>query len=89
MEAQMVFHEGGHEVVAMVVPFMTTQGQGLLEARAGGLEQVGMELFGDELVLGSLVDQDACRIRRIPRPDISSVASCPRQQGTLRPQVRR
>eukprot|EP01133_Synstelium_polycarpum_P022073 gene22073-26500_t len=61
MEAQMLFHEGGDEVIAMVVAGMAAQLQGLAGVAARRLEHVRIQLIGQEFVGQALVDQDAVR----------------------------
>ena len=50
MVREVVLHEGADEVVAVVVAFMATQLQGLSGGQAGGLQQVRVQLIGQELV---------------------------------------
>ena len=56
---QMIFNEGIDEVITMVIAFMVAQCQRLLNTGAGCLEGFGMELFNQEFVGQSLIDQDA------------------------------
>jgi hypothetical protein len=59
MKAQVVFDEALDEVVAVVVAGVAAQRQRLADRGAGGFEQVGMQLLGQEFVGQALVDQDA------------------------------
>ena len=57
MVGQVVRHEGGDEVVAVVVALMQAQGEGLAVA-AHPLEAVRVELGGQKLVGHALIDED-------------------------------
>ena len=59
MVPQMVFHEGADEVVAVVVTGVAAQGQRLGSRFTGLLQQVRVQLLGQELVGQPLVHQDA------------------------------
>lgn len=57
--AQVVVHEALDEVVAVVVARVAAQRERLAHGRAGGLEQVRVQLLGQEFVGQALVDEDA------------------------------
>ena len=65
MPAQVVGHEGGDEVVAVVVAGLEPQRQRLARGGAGGLQPLGAELGGQEGVGLALVDQEVRRPRAV------------------------
>lgn len=65
MVAQVVFDEGADEVVAVVIARVAAQREGLAGFGASGLEQVGVQLFGQECVGQALVHQDAIGKQRV------------------------
>ncbi len=82
--AQVVFHEAGDEVVAVVVTRVAAQGERLATGFAGLPQQVGMQLPRQELVGHALVDEQGRFVRfglckgGTRRPLwMSAVASCP------------
>lgn len=56
---QMVVDKTLDKKIAVVVSFVCTQRQRLIDLFACGLEQMRVQLFGQEFVRQSLVDQDA------------------------------
>ena len=85
---QVVGHEGGDEVVAVVVAGMPAQVQCLAGLGAGQLEQMRVQLHRQKLVGQALVDQDAARdrVRCAARPS-GRVASCAAQAAAVGAQV--
>ena len=65
MPAQVVGHEGGDEVVAVVVAGLEPQRQRLARDGADGLQPLGAELGGQEGVGLALVDQEVRRPRAV------------------------
>ena len=64
MMAQVVFHERRNEKVAVIVTFLAAQRQRLAGIAAGGFEDFGIELIGEEFVRQPLINQDrACETR--------------------------
>ena len=57
MVGQVVRHEGGDEVVAVVVARMPPQAQGMACFLASSLQNLRIELLGQKLVRLALVDQ--------------------------------
>src|SRR5689334_342202 len=55
--AQMIVHEAGDEVVAVVVAGLAPQGEGYPRFLARGLQQLGPQLLGEERVGVAIVDQ--------------------------------
>jgi hypothetical protein len=60
---QVIFHEGGDEVVAVVVALLHAQLERLIGARLA--QQLRAELAFEELIPGALIDQQ--RARKAPR----------------------
>src|SRR5258708_11360092 len=58
MPAQVIFHEGGNEIVAVVVTGLETKGQGDLGLRAGAFQQFRAKLLGQEAVGIAAVHQE-------------------------------
>ncbi|MDF3032124.1 MAG: hypothetical protein K0R03_2682 [Moraxellaceae bacterium] len=73
MEAEVVFDEGRDEVIAVVVAGVPAQRERLAGLSAGSLEQVRMQLLGEEFVAQSLVHEDAVRKQRL-QPDAMTLA---------------
>ena len=58
----MIFHEGGNEVVAVVVAGLHAQAEGDPGLRAGLTEQFGAKLFGKERIRIAEVDHDSISV---------------------------
>ena len=58
MSLQMIGHEGLDEVVVVAVAGMEAELHRLADLHRRLLEEIGMQLLGQELVVQSLVDQD-------------------------------
>src|SRR5262245_53710147 len=56
---QMVAHESGDEIVAVVVAGLTAQRQRDVRSRTGSLQQLRAQLLGQELVGIAIIDQEA------------------------------
>src|SRR4051812_43644622 len=54
---QVILHEGGNEVVTVVITLLTTQRQGVTDLLRSRLKDVLRELFLQELVPQPLIDQ--------------------------------
>ena len=65
MPAQVIFHEGRHEVIAVVVAGLATKGQRNTGLRAGVLQKLGTKLFGQELIGVAIIDQEIGKPRAI------------------------
>ena len=57
MVRDVLAHEAGHEVVAVVVTRLAAQGQRVACLGAGGLQQLGAQLLGQKIIGIALVDQ--------------------------------
>ena len=55
--AQMIGHEGGDEVVAVVVTFLAAQGEGNVRLLAGALQQFRAKLLGEKRIGVAIVHQ--------------------------------
>src|SRR5207237_5507035 len=55
--AQMIFHECGYEIIAVVVAGLTAEQQWNLRLRAGALQKLGAKLLGQELIGVADIDQ--------------------------------
>jgi hypothetical protein len=66
---EMIFDESRYEVIAVVVSLMTPQGQRLSDFLACLFEDMRMQLFGQEFVIQSLIDEYAFREGR---PSVTS-----------------
>ena len=58
MPPDVLANEGGNEVVAVVVPGLQAQFQRLAGGGAGRLQQFGAQLFLQEGVVGTLIDEN-------------------------------
>ena len=59
VKPDVILDEGGDEVIAVVVALVAAQRQRLTCLGAGGFENLGIQLFGQELIGLALIDQDA------------------------------
>src|SRR4030081_3406443 len=57
MPAQMVVHEGGDEVIAVIVTALAAQGERNVRFLAGSLQQLRAKLFGQERIGVAIVHQ--------------------------------
>src|SRR5262247_2697225 len=81
---QVVFHEGGDEVVAVVVAVLHAQRERGARLPAAVVEHLRVKLLRKKLVRGTLIDEDRARKRPLRDQD-TGVVFCP---GLLvRPQV--
>src|SRR5688500_14989944 len=84
MMSQMVFHETRNEKVAVIVAGMPPQLQ-VMTGRAGGFfEHFRVELIGEELVGGALVDENRA-VELAPAHQFAGVPFLPRL--AVRPQI--
>jgi hypothetical protein len=67
VEGDVVGDEAGHEEVGVVVAGLHPEGDLLAGGVGGGLEQLGLQLLGQEAVGVALVDQDVVIDSRAPR----------------------
>src|SRR5580692_2899599 len=75
----MIFHEGRNEVIPVVVAFLKAQRHGISNPAAGRLKELRMQLLLEELIGGTLVDQDrraACSIFDL-RDQLRRIISAP------------
>ena len=61
MKSEMIFDKGGNEIIAMIIPRMTAQGERLMGALAGGFKLMRQQLIMQEFVAQALINQDALR----------------------------
>src|SRR5258708_784024 len=78
--AQMVFHESRDKKIAVIVTFMTAQGQRLAGIPAGGLEDLRIELIGEEFVRQSLIDQNRAGEPRLLH-QLAGIVFAPRRRS--------
>src|ERR1700742_2010384 len=65
MPAQMIAHEGGDEIVAVIVTFLPAQGEGDAGLLAGRLQQIWPELLLHKLIGIAVVDQKFAKFRAV------------------------
>ena len=65
MPAKVILHEGGDEIIAVVVTRLKPQHQRDAGHFAGRVEQSGTKLFGQELILLALIHQQFRQMRPV------------------------